>query len=85
MIEALADDPGVASRGAEGDTLGFEEQDPRRRVEFGEEERGPEAGESAADDRDVGLGLALERRAERDLADVGEPEAVLLDQSECLA
>ena len=63
MVEGLADDAGVAARGAVGDALLLEENDLSRRRELLQEEGRPEAREAAADDRDVGLALARERRA----------------------
>ena len=80
VVERLADDSGVSSRGAVGDPLGFEEDDLLLRRQLLEEEGGPEAGVAAADDRDVGDDLAAERRPRRARRPVGEPEAAPLDR-----
>jgi hypothetical protein len=75
MIESLADDAGVPSRGAVGDALGFEENDLGSRIELLQEEGGPETGEAAADDRDVGVRRSRERRTRLARRQIGEPEA----------
>jgi hypothetical protein len=41
---------------------GLQQDDVDGRIALSERERGPEPGEAAADDADVGRGVALERR-----------------------
>jgi hypothetical protein len=51
----------------------LEEDDPRRRLALADRERRPEPGVAAADDRDVGVGVALERRRRLDRRRLVEP------------
>jgi hypothetical protein len=62
----LAEDPAaVASRSAESCRLRLEDDDVERRVGAAQLVGGPQAGVAAADDADVGLARAGERRAGR--------------------
>jgi hypothetical protein len=82
VIESLADLAGVSTRGAICDALAFEEDDVPVRRELLQEERRPQAGEAAADDREVGALLAGERSARGSRRKIGEPEAALFDLRE---
>jgi hypothetical protein len=53
-------EPGVAPRGAAGDAVGLDQRD--RRAALGERPRQRDTGDAPADDRDLGIALALERR-----------------------
>jgi hypothetical protein len=67
------DEATVAAAGAEPALVGLEEDDVEARIALLQRERRPEAGVAAADDRDVGLGITLERRRRFDRARLVEP------------
>ena len=56
-------EPAVAAARPVGDGLGLEDDDPERRVRVGQRDRGPQPGEPATDDDDVGRRVAGERRS----------------------
>lgn len=60
--ERVLGEPGVAVGRTERDVLRLDEQDVARRVALLRDQRGPQPGEAAADDRQVALELALHRR-----------------------
>ena len=60
--EGADHEPAVSAARAEPDGVGLQDDDLARRVVGDRVEGGPEAGEPGADDAEVGLGEALERR-----------------------
>ena len=64
----------VAPARAGADALGLEHDDVARGVVGLGVQRGPQPGEAAADDAQVGLGAAVQRRARRPRREVVEPE-----------
>ncbi len=64
----------VAARGAEADELRLEDHDPQRRVGHRQVVGGPQPGEPTADDADVALEVAGERRSGLWQTDLGVPE-----------
>ena len=56
------DEAAVAAARAESALVGLEEDDVETRLARLQRERRPEAGVAAADDRDIGVGVTLERR-----------------------
>jgi hypothetical protein len=64
--------------GAEGDAIALEQDDLPARVILPGEQGGPEAGESAADDDEIGLAIPLERIAGVGRAGLGQPEGAWL-------
>jgi hypothetical protein len=73
-VRQRADDEaaGAAAR-AEADRVSLEDDDVRGRIVGLGVERGPEAGEAAADDAEIDLGDSLERGFGRALRQRGEP------------
>jgi len=72
VAPVAVDEAAVAAARAEPALLGLEKDDVEARLALLQRERGPEAGVAAADDRDVGLGVTVERR--RGLDRIGRVE-----------
>jgi hypothetical protein len=73
VAPVAVDEAAVAAARAEPALLGFEEDDVEARLALLQCKRGPEAGVAAADDRDVGLGVTVERRRRLDGIGYVEP------------
>ena len=75
--QARLGEAAVAARGRPAERLGLQQHDAGRRVAPLGQHRGPQAAVPAADDREVGLVLAVQRRL-ADAAGVVEPEHPVL-------
>jgi hypothetical protein len=62
MAPVAVTEAAVAPARAAAALVGLQDDDVEPRLAFLQRERGPETRVAAADDRDVGLGLTLERR-----------------------
>jgi hypothetical protein len=67
------DEPAVAAARAEAALLRLEQDDVEIRIALLQGKRRPEARVAAADDRDVGLGVPLQRRRALNRAGLLEP------------
>src|SRR5581483_10649314 len=67
----------IATGGAGAAEIGFEDDDARLRRLLLDAERGPEAGEAAADDGDLGVLRPFERRRHRLGAGILQPEGAV--------